>query len=223
VPGPARVAIAVVAKAPVPGEVKTRMQPPLSPTEAAALAGAMLADVTAAAGDAGGDVWWSYAGDAALISRLCPPGVRLLAQVGVGLGPRLAHAHATLHDRGYDRVVLVGADCPTVDGAALRALVALLDTHEVAIGPADDGGYTMLGTRCRAPSLFTAVPMSTSHTGADTIARARRLGLRIASTRTRPDLDTVDDLRAAHAAGWLAHAPRTLAAADQLLRVAGGR
>ena len=210
-------AIAVVAKAPVPGRVKTRMQPDLSARRAADLATAMLADVTAAAEATDATVWWSYAGDRATLDALRPSGVRLLAQVGDGLGARLAHAHRTLHEAGAGRVLLVGADCPTVDTYTLRAAVAGLDDHDVVLGPAGDGGYTLLGTRICAPSLFSAVPMSTTHTGADTLARAVRLGLRTAVLDTRPDLDTVDDLRIALDDGWLDAAPRTRALAASIL------
>jgi rSAM/selenodomain-associated transferase 1 len=210
-------AIAVVAKAPVPGRVKTRMLPDLSARGAADLATAMLHDVTATAQATLAAVWWSYAGDRALLDSLRPAGVRLLAQVGDGLGARLAHAHRTLHATGAARVLVVGADCPTIDADVLRAAVARLDDHDVVLGPASDGGYTLLGTRTCAPALFSTVPMSTTHTGADTLAVARLLGLRTAVLDTRPDLDTVDDLRAALAGGWLDAAPRTRALAMSIL------
>jgi rSAM/selenodomain-associated transferase 1 len=211
------VAIAVVAKAPVAGQVKTRMQPPLTPSQAAGLAVAMLADVTAAALATGAAVWWSYAGSRAVLDDLRPSGVRLLEQVGDGLGPRLAHTHRVLHEGGHDRVLVVGADCPTVDAAALTMAVDLLDCHDVVIGPASDGGYTLLGTTTCSPALFTDVPMSTAHTGADTIAVAERLGLRVALTEPRPDLDTFADLVSALDGGWLAAAPFTRRLAEQLV------
>lgn len=211
------VAIAVVVKAPVPGQVKTRMQPPLSADQAAAVAAAMLRDVTHAALATAADVWWSYAGDRGVLDGLRPPGVRMLAQVGAGLAPRLAHAHRSLHAAGAERVVLVGADCPTVDAATLCEAVALLDAHDVVLGPAADGGYTLLGTAICAPSLLSAVPMSTAHTGEDTLREAARLGLAAAVMDARPDLDTVDDLRAALADGWLDRAPHTRAVTARLL------
>lgn len=210
-------AIVVVVKAPVPGRVKTRMQPDLSARRAADLAAAMLADVTTAAQATDATVWWSYAGDRAMLATLRPSGVRLLAQVGDGLGARLAHAHSTLHEAGAERVLLVGADCPTVDTDVLRLAVVRLADHDVVLGPAGDGGYTVIGTRTCAPSLFSTVPMSTSHTGADTLAQAERLGLRTAVLDTRPDLDTVADLRTALDAGRLDAAPRTRALATLLL------
>lgn len=210
-------AIAIVAKAPVPGRVKTRMQPDLSARCAADLAAAMLTDVTAAAQATDAAVWWSYAGDRAVLDALRPAGVRLLTQVGEGLGARLAHAHRTLHARGAARVLVVGADCPTIDAEVLRAAVAWLDDHDVVLGPASDGGYTLLGTRTCAPALFSTVPMSTAHTGADTLAVAGRLGLRTAVLDPRPDLDTVDDLRSALDGGWLDAAPRTRALAASIV------
>lgn len=210
-------AIVVAAKAPVPGAVKTRMLPALTPRQAADLAAAMLADVTTAARRTGARVWWSYAGDRAVLDALRPDDVRMLAQVGDGLGQRLAHAHTTVHGGGSGRVVLVGADCPTVDTDVLRHAVTALDTADVVLGPALDGGYTLLGTRVRAPSLFTAVPMSTADTGAATLREARRLGLVAEVVAARPDLDTVDDLRSALAGGWLEAAPRTRALVTHLL------
>lgn len=210
--------IAVVAKAPVAGLVKTRMRPPLSAQQAADLAAAMLRDVTRAALETGAAVWWSYAGDAAVLDDLRPPGVQMLAQVGADLAERLAHAHATLHAVGADRVILVGADCPAVDVAALHDALGLLRSADVVLGPATDGGYTLLGTAICAPTLFSAVTMSTARTGADTLGEARRLGLRAAVMDARPDIDTFPDLRAALADGWLQHAPHTRAATERLLR-----
>lgn len=214
--GRAEVAIAVVAKAPEPGRVKTRMLPALSPDRAAALARAMLADVTTAALRTGASVWWSWTGDRAVLDALRPDGVRMLAQVGAGLGPRLAHAHTVLHTTAR-RVVLVGADCPSVDAPLLDEVVARLDGADVVLGPASDGGYTCIGTRVAAPSLFAAVPMSTGRTAAATLAEAHRLGLETAVLDTRPDLDTVGDLRRALAGGWLDGAPRTRAAVTRAL------
>lgn len=210
------VVVAVVAKAPVAGRVKTRMVPPLSARQAAQLATAMLADVTAAALATGAAVWWSYAGDRDVLEALRPVGVRMLRQCGDGFAARLAHAHGTLHADGAERVLLVGADCPALDAVALHEVIALLEDHDVVLGPASDGGYTVLGTRTSAPSLLTGVPMSTAHTGADTLREADRLGLTTAVTATRPDLDTADDLRAALAGGWLRAAPRTRALARRL-------
>lgn len=213
----ASTAIAVVAKAPVPGRVKTRMQPALTPAQSAELATAMLCDVTAAAQATGAQVWWSYTGAAAVLDAVRPSGVAMLAQVGPGLAARLAHAHRTLHGGGAERVLLVGADCPTLDATALDDAIARLDAADVVLAPASDGGYTLLGTRTCAPSLLADIPMSTEHTATDTLAEAARLDLEVAVMPSRPDIDTPADLGAALHGGWLAAADRTRALAVTLL------
>jgi rSAM/selenodomain-associated transferase 1 len=202
----------VIAKAPVARQVKTRMCPPLTPDEAAALAAALLADTVATARDSGADVWAVTAGAAAGFADVLPPELPRLAQRGDGLGARLTAAQADLFARGYDRVLLLGGDCPTVPAAHLRSALALLDGADAVLGPARDGGYTLVAAARPLAVLFAGVPMSTSHTLAATLAAARGAGLRTALLPPRHDLDTIADLVAALAAGELASAPATLAA-----------
>jgi uncharacterized protein len=209
-----RAAIGLVAKAPVAGQVKTRLCPPCTPEEAAEIATALLLDTAASAAATGHDVWCVHLGDPAGLGALLP-GVPLLAQRGADLGERLAGAQADLHGRGYDRVVLLG-DCPTVEPALLAAAVAALDGADVVLGPARDGGYTLIGTAVPRPEVLVDVEMSTPRVLADTLARAEAAALRVALVAERHDLDTVADLAAALAAGQLDHAPRTRAAAVAL-------
>jgi len=207
-----RPAIGVIAKAPVARQVKTRMCPPLTPDEAAALAAALLADTVATARDSGADVWAVTAGTAAGFSGVLPPELPHLAQRGDGLAARLAAAQADLFARGYERVLLLGGDCPTVPAAHLRSALALLEDADAVLGPARDGGYTLVATARPLAVLFAGVPMSTGHTLTATLAAAHGAGLRTALLPPRHDLDTIADLRAALAAGELASAPATLAA-----------
>jgi uncharacterized protein len=202
-----RAAIGLVAKAPVAGKVKTRLCPPCTPEEAAEIATALLLDTAASAAATGHDVWCVHLGDPAGQER---------AQRGADLGERLAGAQADLHGRGYDRVVLLGADCPTVEPALLAAAVAALDGADVVLGPARDVGYTLIGTAVPRPEVLVDVEMSTPRVLADTLARAEAAALRVALVAERHDLDTVADLAAALAAGQLDHAPRTRAAAVAL-------
>lgn len=203
-------AIGVMAKAPVAGEVKTRLCPPLTPQQAREAAVAMLADSaqTVAAVDAA--AWCVHTGDPALLRAHLPAGTALLAQRGAGLAERLAAAQADLHARGHDRVLLIGGDCPTLDRDDLVAALAVLDDHDVVLAPAVDGGYTAVGTRRPCAALF-AVEMSTDRVLDETVARARAAGLSVGVTAVRGDLDTAEDLVAALDAGWLRHAPRTAA------------
>lgn len=214
--------LALIAKAPVAGEVKTRLCPPLTPDQAARVAAALLLDVAAAAGRTGHEVWCVHAGPPASLARLLP-GVPLLAQRGDGLAQRLANAQGDLHADGYDRVVLVGADCPTLSTGDLEAALRLLGTADVVLGPAEDGGYTLLATSAPEPGLFDGVAMGTSQVLAQTVAQAGLLGLSVALTGRRYDVDTAADVRAAHRAGQLDAAPCTLAACAPLLASAMSR
>jgi len=201
----------VVAKAPVPGQVKTRLTPALTPQEAAAVARALLADTLANAGRVRADRWCVYAGCRAEVARGVPADVALLEQVGETFAQRLAAAQGALFARGYDRVVLLGADCPTVGPGDLGRALQELEVADVVLGPARDGGYTLLGARAPDAGLFLGVPMGTGTVLAATVGRARALGLSVALTPPRHDLDTVEDLRAASAAGELRGAPATTA------------
>lgn len=208
-------AIGIMAKAPVAGEVKTRLCPPLTPDEARDAAADMLADVAATVGMVDATLWCVHTGDPALLRAHLPVGTALLAQRGERLGERLSAAQEDLHAHGYDRVLLVGGDCPTLDRRDLAAALALLDDHDVVIGPAVDGGYTAIGSRRPCPSLFD-VQMSTERVLTETVALARAGGLSVARIAVRADLDTAEDLVSALAAGWLHHAPRTAAVARRV-------
>ncbi|MGH8895858.1 MAG: TIGR04282 family arsenosugar biosynthesis glycosyltransferase [Egibacteraceae bacterium] len=211
-----KVAVGLIAKVPEAGRVKTRLCPPLTPPEAAELAAAMLADTLAAAVSSGADPWCVYDGDERLLARHLGLPVPLLCQTGGGLEARLAAAQAELFACGYDRVLLLGADCPTVSGAYLREAIDALADADLVLGPAVDGGYTLIGTNAPSLALFDGVPMSTDRVLTDTVERAVRQRLRTRLLAWRHDLDTVADLAEARASGQLAHAPATLAALDRL-------
>ncbi len=209
-------AVAVIAKAPTPGTVKTRLCPPLTLEEAAAVATALLLDSYDSATAAGGDVWCAFTGDEAALRAVLPPGARLLRQRGTDFAERLANAQSDLFGLGYDRVVLYGADCPTVDAAYLRTALAALDDADVVLGPATDGGYTLLASADPTPALFAGVAMGTDRALGDTLARAASARLTVRLLAERHDVDTLAGLRAALVDGQLAGAPLTAAAAQRL-------
>lgn len=212
-----KVALGLVAKAPVPGRVKTRLCPPFSSEQAAGLAAALLSDTAATALATGYETVCVATGDGAVLRTVLPGGVPMLAQRGEGLARRLANAQADLFAGGYSRVLLVGGDCPTLDAPYLAAAVAALDDVDVVLGPAWDGGYTVIGSNRPCRALFEGVPMSTSRTAAATVARCEAAGLSLRLLPTRRDLDVVADLRAAVAGGELAAAPATRAFLDAML------
>lgn len=206
-----RPVVGVVAKAPVAGAVKTRLCPPLVPIQAATVARALVADTVALARHSGMPTWCVYAGALEVMRTAVPDGLPCLAQVGTSFAKRLANAQADLFRAGHDRVVLLGADCPTVQPEDLAATFAGLEDHDVVLGPAMDGGYTLLAARRPVPELFLEVPMGTADVLEATVARACAAGLAVRLLDPRHDLDTAQDFLAAAAAGQLTGAPRTRA------------
>ncbi len=216
----ARTTIGVIAKSPVIGTVKTRLCPPLTPAEAARVAAALVVDTTATALSTGWDTWCVHTGAGQPLRRLLAPAVRFWPQRGRGLAQRLANAQADLFGLGYDHVVLLGADCPTVDRDDLVAAVVALDNAPLVVGPALDGGYVLIATSAAEARLFDDVEMSTDRVLEQTVAQASVLGWPTHLLEPRSDLDTAADLREALLSGALAHAPMTRAACADLLSVA---
>lgn len=183
--------IAVIAKEPRPGHVKTRLCPPCTPDEACAIAGAALSD-TLDAVDRLATVSpivfervLLFDGDPRSWLR---PGWRVVPQRGDGLAARLANGFVDL-----GAGVIVGMETPHVVGALGAALAALTRGRD-AIGPAVDGGYWAIGLHRADPGVFTDVPMSASNTGLAQLRRLHALGRSVERLPAARDLDTFDDL-----------------------------
>ncbi len=182
-------ALAVIAKAPVAGRVKTRLCPPCTPQQAAALAGAALRDTLAAVAATPAHrhvlVLEGEPGD------WVPQGFEVIPQRGDGLAARLADAFATIGEP----TLLVGMDTPQVTAQMLIEGTALLRIEGVDAvqGDADDGGYWAIGLQRPDPAAFAGVPMSVDHTGAAQRARLAELGLTVADLPPLRDVDTIED------------------------------
>jgi uncharacterized protein len=189
----------VMAKAPVPGRVKTRLTPPFSPAEAAALAEAALLDTleVVLAAPAGRRV---LALDGA-VGDWVPLGLEVLPQVEGGLDERIAAALQSVDGP----VLLVGMDTPQLTVSHLGVSFA---EHDAWFGPAQDGGFWALGLARPDPALVRGVPMSREDTGAHQYRRLVDAGLRVGSLPLLRDVDT-----AACAAAVSALAPHTRFAA----------
>ncbi len=203
-------ALLVIAKAPVPGRVKTRLSPPCTPEEAAELAGAALADTLAAAGEA------DSAGRRVLVldgapGSWVPEGFEVVPQRGEGLAERLA---AAFEDAGGP-AFLVGMDTPQLTPALLDAGLEALDGTDAVFGAALDGGYWGIGLRRPDPAVFRGVPMSEAQTGLAQRTRLAELDLRTTILPPLLDVDTIDDARAVAAA---APGTRFAAVLDELER-----
>lgn len=204
-------ALVIFAKAPVPGEVKTRLCPPLTPDEASSLHGSLVLDVLEKArGAAGMDRWLAClpAADHVFFQIMEERyGVRLLDQAGRDLGERMAAAFQALFERGYRRVLLVGTDVPLLPASIFGQANGLLASHDLVLGPALDGGYYLIGLTRPTPALFTDIPWSTDRVCALTQAKAEALGLKTSTLPAFRDLDTIEDLLALTREAGLEKAP----------------
>lgn len=189
--GAPRGQIVVIAKEPVPGKVKTRLVPPLTPDEAAALAGAALEDTlrtVARVPDAGRVLVLDGAPGAWL-----PAGFTVLPQRGGGLDDRLAAAFEDAHRALPVPVVLIGMDTPQVPAGLLADALSLLTGHDAVFGPASDGGFWLLGLRVPDAALLLGVPMSKPTTGEIQLRRLREAGMSVAMMPCLTDVDTMAD------------------------------
>jgi len=182
--------VLVIAKEPVPGRVKTRLTPPFTPADAAALATASLAD-TLAAVSATPVAQAVLALDGAPGAWL-PPGFRVIPQRGGGLDERLAATFADAHATLPMPMVLIGMDTPQVTSGLLADAARALASGEAdaVFGPAADGGFWLLGLRRPDRSLLAGVPMSRADTGRHQLDRLTSAGLRVAMLPELTDVDT---------------------------------
>ena len=197
-------ALVIFAKAPIPGEVKTRLCPPLTPDEAATLHGSFVLDMLERSKLAVAKLQLPFHRYLA-----CAPsselvffkimeerqGVRLLDQVGEDLGQRMHHTFVSLFGKGYERVLLVGTDVPTLPLSVYQDALTLLGKSDVVLGPALDGGYYLIGLKKPAENIFAGVPWSTDQVLAVTQQNAKILGLSVSLTAAWRDVDTIADLQ----------------------------
>lgn len=215
-------AIVVVAKAPRPGAVKTRLIPHLGAQDAADLAARMLQDTVAAARRLAPRVAVAYAPDDGreAMEPLLGPDLLWIAQRGDDLGARMEHAARGAAAAGCAPLILMGADSPTLSPDAVSEGFGLLESTDLALGPSEDGGVWCIGLRRPAPGLFDGIAWSTAAVFAQLKENALRRGLRVGTLATGYDIDTVADLdrlradphlptRAPVTAAWLDAHPRS--------------
>ena len=227
-----RRALLVVAKRPAAGQTKTRLTPPYSGEQAAALYECFLRDtldlIRAAAVDGPFEPIISYApaGSEDYFRELAPD-FQLLPQQGADLSERLNHAVThCLTEGGYQQVVIMDSDSPTLPAGCLHSAFSELDRAAVTLGACDDGGYYLIGLQAPCPTLFLTVTMSTDHVVADTLAAAVGEGLSVVMLRPWYDIDYAADVRRllaelATLPAAVAHHSRTLLATADMMQVLG--
>lgn len=192
-------AIAVMAKAPEPGRVKTRLVPPLSDETAARLYRCLLLDkLQQVAGLTDIDPYLAYTPLQARSSMLAlaPERFTLIPQAGSSLGDRLHRLSAILLERGHPAVILIDSDSPTLPTPYLLDAIAQLatPTTDMVLGPTDDGGYYLIGLKRPCRALFDDIPWSSPTVLTHTLHRAAAQRLQTAVLPSWFDIDTPDDL-----------------------------
>lgn len=194
---PGLCALAVMTKVPRPGRVKTRLSPPLTPEEAAALNVCFLRDTTAAIewtagkGLARGVGVYTPVGEESAYEKILPAGFELVPQRGDLFGDRLTFAAEDLLRVGFQSLCLIDSDSPTVPQHAYARATELLAEpgNKMVLGPSHDGGYYLIGLNQLHRRLFEEIDWSTERVAEQTIARAQELGLAVELLPTWYDVD----------------------------------
>ncbi len=190
-------ALGIMTKAPREGRVKTRLIPPLSPAEAAALNICFLRDTaeailrTADGKRANGIGVYTPVGAEAAYLGILPNDFALVPQRGEAFGERLSAATEDLLQLGFDSLCLIDSDSPTVPESAFAEAVDFLADAEdsVVLGPSDDGGYYLIGLKKLHRRLFEGIDWSTERVLEQTIEAARKIDLPVHLLPTWYDVD----------------------------------
>jgi uncharacterized protein len=195
--------MAVMAKASAPGRTKTRLVPPLTADEAAALNTAFLQDIFANVLLAGrtapiaGYAAYAPPGSEDFFSRILPPAIGLIDACLPNFGDCLLHTIETLLARGHGSAVVLNSDSPTLPTALLvETADALAQPGERAVlGPSSDGGYYLLGLKTAHRRMFEEIAWSTERVAGQTLERAREIKLDVHTLPVWYDVDDVEGLR----------------------------
>jgi len=186
--------LGIYAKQPLPGQVKTRLCPPLSHAEAAGLYQCALEEIVARLRDERDfDLVICYAGEPAWFVEHFS-GIALLPQRGTDLGARMADSFRNFFHLGYRRAVLVGSDAPDLPLALIRQAFEALRETEVVLAPAVDGGYVLIGQTQNRSELFETIRWSTPEVLPETLRRLELLGCQAALLPAWEDLDDLGAL-----------------------------
>jgi hypothetical protein len=190
-------AIVIMAKAPIPNEVKTRLVPPLDPETASELYKNFLLDkIEQTRSIVGAHLFLAYTPETAetAFKDIVPQEFTLIRQVGADLGKRLANISGNLFHQGFKKVVLLDSDTPNLPSRLIREALQRLDAFDVVIGPCEDGGYYLIGLRSSMPELFRNIPWSTSEVVELTVRKVVKKGTTVSLLNKWYDVDTVKDL-----------------------------
>jgi rSAM/selenodomain-associated transferase 1 len=187
--------LGVFAKQPIAGQVKTRLAAATSPEFAERVACAFLEDTLdrAAAANIVGAVVFTPSSARSFFEQIVAGRFELIPQAEGDLGNRLRAFFGEAGRLGFERIVVMGTDSPTLPIDSIQKAFQSLEENDVVIAPAFDGGYCLLGVTAKDVDLFSAIPWSTPRVLAATIARAQAAGATLALLPAWYDVDTLQD------------------------------
>lgn len=185
--------ILVMAKAPIPGTVKTRLR--LPPEDAARLQEALIRDAVGKARTLAPTTVAGAPGDRLhLIQTLLPDDVPLIPQPEGDLGDRMLDGARALFAAAPEPVLILGTDAPTLPPRAIAKAANSLDTHDISVIPSSDGGYVLLGLREAYRAVFSGIGWSTPAVYGQTLQRIEEAGLSVYEGAPWRDVDEPGDL-----------------------------
>jgi rSAM/selenodomain-associated transferase 1 len=192
--------LAIVAKYPRPGEVKTRLGAAIGYMEAAILYQAFLADLAArftrSAAEHGYSLQWACAPGSGRLQEIVGLDATVHMQRGVDFADRLYHLAVDMEASGVQRLVILGSDSPHLAESQVQEAFLAIEPGQVVLGPAEDGGYYLIGFDFTAgvPDFFRGIEMSTPRVLEETVARASALNFSVCLLSATFDVDGIDDL-----------------------------
>lgn len=187
-------ALALFAKMPVPGQVKTRLLPSLSAEQSAELYRCMLLDTVARVSTLCLDTFLFCDGEEAYFRGIAP-GATILPQQGDDLGSRLENAFSRVSSLGYTACSVIGTDAPDLPLSYVEeSFKKMQGGADVVFGPAEDGGYYLVAVKGSYGELFKEIPWSSADVLRSSLERARSGGLCATLLPSWYDVDSIDDL-----------------------------
>jgi rSAM/selenodomain-associated transferase 1 len=190
-------ALVVMARQPVPGRVKTRLFPYLSPEQSASLYTAFLRDAVGLALSVPEyAVYLAYtpASSRRFFYEFLLPRVELIRQKQGKLGGRMAELIHRLTNEEFSPVVVIGSDIPMLQPGILKEALKILEETDICLGPSGDGGYYLIGMNTLHKELFKKIPWSTPEVLKVTLERIEEAGLSAGLLEEFRDVDTIEDL-----------------------------
>lgn len=190
-------AIICFTRVPKPGVTKTRLLPILTGDQCARLHTAFLKDLASVYENVAADLYVAYTADPdwEMLKDIFSTAYGFFPQEGADLGEKMYNALSCVLERGYESVVLTGADLPLMKETHLEAGFAALDRADIAIGPTSDGGYYLIGMKAPHEEIFCVSGYGGATALENTLTAGQQAGLEIALTLPCDDVDTPEDLR----------------------------